>query len=630
MLKIMRKNAGSWLIKVIFSIIVIVFIFWGVGSFRESRADRVAVVNGEAISLQSYQTAYDSAVENLKRQYGDKLNQDMIKMFQIPRRVIDSLITQQLMLQEAEKLKISVSDRELADAIQSISAFQDSGVFNKQRYNYLLSQNKLTPETFESSQRQSMIINKLNTFVISGIKVPDGEILDWYEWQNASVDIDYVMFAPADIKDLDPTEDELKSYYEANKEAYETKPQVKVRYLEFRPDRFVGDVTISDEDIQDYYDTHPAEFQKEKTVVARHILLKLDENAAPEIVEEKRKKAEDIVKMAREGKDFAELAKEYSEGPTRESGGLLGAFKKEDMVAPFSDAAFSLAPGEISEPVRTQFGWHVIKVEKVNEATVTSLEDATAGIREKLTKEASKSLAYDKAEAAYDQALNDEDFEKTAADLNMKLQSTDYFTEKGPASGFSDPALFAATAFGLSDTDISDVVTIGDNYYILQKTGEIPASIPNLADVKDAVRSNLIKKMQDERAGKKAEEFLAVLKAGNGMETAAKDAGLEAHNSGFFKRNGPIPDIGREPEILQAAFLLSDTKKIPDTVFKDGKAYYVIQFKARKAPDTAELDAQKETLKNQLLSKKQEALYNQWLGDVKAASDIRIEDGYLD
>lgn len=630
MLKIMRKNASSWLIKILFSIIVIVFIFWGVGSFRESRADRVALVNGEAVSLQSYQTAYDNAVENLRQQYGEQLNQDVIKMFQIPRQVMDGLITRQLMLQEAEKLKIRVSDKELTDAIQGMGAFQEAGVFNSQRYNFILSRNKLTPEAFEASQRQSMIVDKLNTFVTSGVKAPDGEVLELYEWQNASVDIDYVMFAPDDIKDINPTEEELQSFYDANKETYETEPQVKVRYLAFRPDRFVGDVRIEDADIKEYYDTHTSEFNKEKTVEARHILLKADKNAAPEIVEEKRKKAEEIVKMAREGKDFAELAMELSEGSSREQGGLIGEFKKGDMMAPISDAAFSMAAGGISEPVRTESGWHVIKVDKVNEASMISLEDATAGIREKLIQEATKNLAYDKAEAAYDKAQNDENFEKTVADLNMELQTTDFFTEKGPATGFADPAMFAAAAFELSDSDISNVLNIGDNCYILQKTDTIPASIPTLVDVKETVRTDLIKKMQDERAGKKAEEFLALLKAGGGMETAAKDAGLEIRNSGFFKRSDSITDIGRETEMIQAAFLLSDTKKIADTVFKGAKGYYVIQFKARKAPDVAELDAQKETLKQQLLSEKQEALFNQWLGNIKIASDIRIEDGYLD
>jgi peptidyl-prolyl cis-trans isomerase D len=631
MLKIMRKNAGSWLIKVLFIIIVVVFIFWGVGTQQDNKGDRVAVVNGEAISVESFQTMYDNAVENLRRQYGDRINRDVIKMFQIPQQVMNTLVNRQLMLQEAEKLEIRVGDEELADAIQSMAEFQEAGVFNNRRYNSILSRVRLTPEAYEASKRQDMIINKLSTFLTSGVKVTDGEILDMYEWQNSSVDIDYVLFSPNDIKDPDPTGEELQSYYETNKESYETEPKLKVRYLAFRPDRFVDDVTISDEEIQEYYDMHPSEFEKEKTVEARHILLKVDKDAAPELVDEKRKKAEEIAKAAREGKDFAELAKEFSEGPTREAGGLLGEFKKGDMVAPFSNAAFAMAPGEISEPVRTQFGWHVIKVEKVNDAALSPLEDVAADIREKLTREASKSLAYDKAEDAYDRALNDEDLEKTAADLDIELQSTDFFTEKGPETGFSDPALFASTAFELSDFDISDVLNIGDNYFILQKADAIPASIPDLADVKDAVRSDLVKKMKDERARENAEEFLALVKEGSGMETAAKDAGFEVHNSGFFKRSASIPDIGYKPEISQAAFLLSDAKKVADTVYNGEKGYYVIQFKARKAPDVAELDDQKkETLKEQLAQKKQEDIFNKWISSIKATSDIRIEEGYLD
>ena len=191
--------------------------------------------------------------------------------------------------------------------------------------------------------------------------------------------------------------------------------------------------------------------------------------------------------------------------------------------------------------------------------------------------------------------------------------------------------MFASTAFALSDSDISDVLNIDDNYFILQKTDTIPASIPDLADVRDAVRSDLIKKMQDERARENAEEFLTLIKEDSGMETAAKDAGFEVQNSGFFKRSESIPDIGYKPEITQAAFLLSDAKKVADTVYKGEKGYYVIQFKARKAPDVAELDEQgKETLREQLEQKKQEDLFNKWIGNIKAASDIIIEEGYRD
>jgi len=630
MLEIMRKNASSLLIKIIFVVIVIVFIFWGVGSFDQNPSDQVASVNGEPISFESYRYAYDNYVENLKSQYGSNLSQELLDMFQVPRQVVSSLVNRELLMQEAEKLNIKVTDMELANAIHSISAFQESGIFNNQRYEVLLRRNNLTKETFEVDQRETMLINKLYAFITDGIKVSDGEILDWYEWINASVDIDYVLFDPYSIEGIEPTEEEMADFYDANSENYRTEPRVKVRYLVFRPDNYTDEAAVTDEDVQDYYDEHKSEFEKEKTVEARHILLSVDEDAAPEVVEEKRKKAEEILKMAKEGKDFAELAKEYSEGATRETGGLLGEFKKDDMVEPFSEAAFSMKEGEISDPVRTQFGWHLIKVEKVNEASVKPLEEVSKQIRKELKKEDAKEIAYDMADRAFDQALSDDDFELTAEHLGMKLESTDYFTEAGPAAGISDPAAFAEGAFALSGSEISDVLSIGDNYYILQKTGDMPSEIPPLADVKDRVRADVVVKMQGEQAQRKAEEFLAEAKTAGGLESVSGTPGIEVKNSGFFKRSGSIPDIGYESEIISAAFLLTEDNKIADEVFKGTNGYYVVQLKERKDPDTGELEDQKETIKSQLMSQKQQIVINDWLEKLRSESEITVEEGYLD
>jgi len=633
MLNIMRKNASSLLIKIIFVVIVIVFVFWGVGSFQEKRTDRVATVNGEPISIDSYRYTYNNYVENLKQQYGTNLSQEVLEMFQIPRTVVSSLVNKALLMQEAERLNIRVTDMELAGAIQGMDVFQSAGTFNKEQYMYVLNRNDLTPELYESNKREEMLVDKLYSSVTSGIKVTDGEILEWYDWINASVDIDYVLFDPDSIDDIEPTEEELLSYYENNDEIYRTEPRVKVRYIVFRPGNYLDKVEIEDADVQDYYDMNISEFGKEKTVEARHILLSVGEDASPEVVEEKRQKAEEILEMAKNGKDFAELAKEYSEGATRETGGLLGEFKEGDMVAPFSEAAFSMAEGEISDPVRTQFGWHLIKVEKIHEASAKPLEEVSDQIRRQLRMEASQEIAYDTADAAFDQALGDDDFEKTAADLGLQVQETDYFTEAGPDGpgvDISDPAVFGAAAFELPGTEISDVLKIGDNYYLMQKIGDIPSEIPELEDVREQVNADVIKKLKDEQAKRDAEEFLAAAKGAGDIVSAAGVSGLEISSSGFFERSGSIPDIGYESEIIQAAFLLSDENKIADKVFTGEKGYFVIQLKERKSPETDELDVQRDTIKSQLMTQKQQTVFDEWLNKLRTESEIVVEDGYLE
>lgn len=630
MLNIMRKNASSLLIKILLGIIVIVLSLFGLNTIQKSRTSRVALVNGEPISVDTYQYAYNNYVENLKSQYGSNLSQDVLKMFQVKRTVVNSLVSRALMLQEAERLNIRVTNEELATEIHSMDVFQNEGIFNEELYDYVLKRNDLTQKAFEVDMRETMLISKLNAFITSGIKVTEGEILEWYDWINASVDIDYVLFDPNSISGIEPTDEELSSFYEINKENYRTEPLVKVRYMAFRPDNYTDTVNIEDEDILDYYDMNKSEFETEKTVEARHILLMVDEDATEDVVEEKRKKAEEIMEMAKSGKDFAELAKEYSEGTTRETGGLLGEFKKGDMVAPFSEAAFSMAEGDISEPVRTQFGWHVIKVEKVNEASVSSLEDVSDQIRKKLTKEFSQEIAYDMADEAYDQAMKDDDFEKTASDLGIQLQETGYIGQDGTGADTSDPVIFAEAAFELNGAEISYVLNIGDSFYLLQKTGEIPSDIPKLADVREQVISDVVKKMQDEQARKDAEEFLATAKAAGGIESASKEPAIDVKSSGFFKRSDSIPDLGYESEINQAAFLLSDGDKIADKVFKGSAGYYVVQLKDRKIPDPDELNDQKDTIRTQLISQKKQIVFKNWIDKLEDESEITFEEGYQD
>ena len=198
------------------------------------------------------------------------------------------------------------------------------------------------------------------------------------------MDLDYVLFEPGQFKNIQPTADEIQKFFDEHKETYKTDPEIKVRYLHLNPKNFEAGVTVTAEDIRDYYESNTDKFKDPKTVQARHILIKVDQNAKPEEVESAHQRAEDVLKLAREGQDFAALARQYSEGPTKTKGGDLGTFRREAMVKPFADKAFSMKAGDISDPVRTRFGWHIIKVEKVNQASVLSFDDAKKKIQKKL------------------------------------------------------------------------------------------------------------------------------------------------------------------------------------------------------------------------------------------------------
>jgi peptidyl-prolyl cis-trans isomerase D len=630
MLRFMRKQAGSWLIKILLGAIVIVFIFWGVGSFRSQRGGRVALVNGDQITLDEYREAYNNLLEQLRRRFGNNLDEDMLKQLQVKRQALNQLINNKLLVQESKRLKFRVSEKELADAISNITAFQRAGMFDSRLYRDILDRLRMTPEAFEETQKNAMMIDKLRTLITSSAKISDQEVLEWFNWVNASVNIDFVFFEPGRYKDIHPSDEEIQTFFENHKEEYKTDAMVKVRYLKFNPNAFRSKVELSDEEIREYYDENMETFKIPKTVEARHILLKVNRDADPETVKKTKDRILDILKLAKEGKDFAKLARQYSEGPTRDKGGYLGKFKKEDMVKPFADMAFKLKPGEISEPVRTQFGWHLIKVEKVNEASVTSFEDAKKDIRKKLTDDMAKSLAYDEAEAVSDDAFEKEDLINAAKERNMKILTTDFFSRKGPIKGINNPSKFASVAFDLTDMEISNVQEFENGYYILQLVDKVQPKIPAFDKVKEKVRLELIKDKQDEKAKVDSETLLAALKSGKTMQAESKKFNLTPKSTGFFKRNGSIPEIGFEREISEAAFQLTDKKQFPENVLKGSKGYYVIQFKDRKISDPENFSKEKEEIKNRLLAQKKSGIFDALLAQLKSKSEITIKEGFLE
>lgn len=628
MLNLMRKNAGTWLIKILLGAIVIVFIFWGVGSFRDREVGRVAMVNGEPIMVEEYNDTYNRILDQIKQRYGNRLNDEMLKMLQIKKQTMDQLIEKRLLLSEARRLNFNVSDDELAATIRNIPAFQENGLFDSRRYRAVLAQNRLTPEIFEARQREYVLMDKIRAFVTDAVKVSDIEVEDAYQWKNAQIKIDYVLYDPSLITDIPISDDDLKTYYESHKNNYKIEAKKKAAYLQFTPEMYLAKVTVPDAEVKDYFDTHPGEFDTEKTVEASHVLIKVDQNATPEVVEKAREKAQDVFKQAKAGKNFADLAKQYSDDPGGKNGGHLGAFKRDAMVEPFGEKAFSMSPGEISEPVRTQFGWHIIKLEKINDAVILTFEQATPKIIQKLNDEKAKSLAYEEASSAYNTAMNVENLAKTADTLKQPFITTEPFDRSGP-TGVKNPAQFAAAAFDLAPDTISDIIDSQGSYYILQVVEDIPEIIPEFAQVTDKVRADLLKEKQDEQALKDAKQCIADLKSGKALKDFQGKKSIKTGTTDFFKRGDRIPDIGFEQGISSAAFGLTPEKKYPDEPIKGQKGYYVIVFAERKAADPAGLASEKDQISEMLITQKQRRAYEDMLTSLRNTSKINIENGYM-
>lgn len=628
MLSLMRKHATSWLIKILLGAIVVVFVFWGVGSFRSRKASLVASVNGHIITAEEYNQAYNALLEQMRQRFGNNLNEEMVTMLRLDQQAMDQLIDQTLILQEASKLKLRVTDAEVVDSITGNAAFQSNGQFDRRLYQRILEFNRLTPEGFEKMQRDTLLAGKLRSYVGSNVQVSDGEAHAYYQWQNASVDIEYAVFKPETYKDIPLPKDEVAAYFEENKTAYKTDPMVNVQYIRFSSDGYKDKAVVTEGEIQEYYDTNSREFDEPKTVEARHILIKVAPDAAAEEVELARARAVDILDKYKAGTPFDELAKQYSEGPSKSSGGYLGAFEKEDMVAPFAEKAFSMAPGEVSEPVKTQFGWHLILVEKVNAASTTSLEEASREIKDKLAGEKADILAFDAAESFYDQTLEGDDLAVIAEDTGVTVIKTGQFNRQGTSlQGVAERSKFITAAFDLELNQISELQDFSDGYYLMQVVETLPGKIPELETVKEAVTADLQKEKQQAAAQKEAEALLAALKNDPQGETAAK-AVFAA--TGEFKRNASIPEIGYENEISRAAFMLTREKPLPEKTFDGTEGTYVIRLKNRKLPDDEGFDKEKAQIKETLLARKQSRAFSTWLQHVKENSEITVKEGVVE
>jgi peptidyl-prolyl cis-trans isomerase D len=227
MLHLMRKHAGSLLIKVALGIIVVVFVFWGLGSYRERKGNRVAVVDGAVITMDEYRTVYERLLDRYRSQFGGALNDEILKSLNVKKQALEDLISRQLLLQEAARRKLQVTNEDLARAIQNIGAFQSAGRFDPELYRRLLAANRMTPEMFEETLRMDLLVENLQNIVLTGVKVSDQEAYEAYRWREAQADVDYVVFAPTSFKDVEANDKEIETYFSEHKQTYETPPQVK-------------------------------------------------------------------------------------------------------------------------------------------------------------------------------------------------------------------------------------------------------------------------------------------------------------------------------------------------------------------------------------------------------------------
>ena len=629
MLRYLRENTGNWIIKIFLGIIVVVFVFLGVGSFGSKRNDSVATIDDESITMKEYQQAYKTLVDQMRARFGKNLNDDILKALNVKQQALDSLIEQKLILAQADKLEINISEKELQENLVSIKAFQKDGIFNIDQYKRVLSLNSLNPEIFERSQLNSIRRQKVRDLVLSTVNVSDLEARDWYIFKNTKTAVDYLLFDPKDYADIHPDEDQLKTFYDENKDKYKSEAKINAVYLKFSPEAYKDKIKVTDASIKDYYEQNQAEFKVPEKVEARHILIKLAQDAEEEKVNEALKRAQDIYAMALKDKDFEKLAKEYSEGPSKDNGGYLGVFEKQSMVKPFADQAFSMKAGEISKPVRTMFGWHIIKVIARFDASIQTLAMASEKIKKQLEQQEMQNLAYYKAGEAFDAVIDGDSFEQVALIADKKLMTAKEFDISGKGLEIENNEGFAKAAFSLALDAISDVKQLGDAYYLINVVKKIDPAIQDLDLVKDRVLNELTLKLQIKKAKEDAQLVLSKKTDEKTIETLAKENQLTLKSTKLFTRNSNVEDVGNSPEFIQASFSLNEKNKIYPEIIDVSSKYYIIGFKEQKYPEETEIIENLKTIKNEITRSKQSQYYQAWITELKNNSKIHYDPEVL-
>ena len=625
LLSLMRKHAQSWLIKVVIAIIAVVFVLY-FGTMRQSdRNAKTAMVNGTLITTQEYKKAYHDLMDTFQKQYKDLWNDDLIKALDVKNLALRNLINQILIEQEAHRLGLEVTDDEIQKAVMGYSAFQVNGRFDMDRYQDLLGYRRLTPEDFEEMLRQELLNGKLRQFLVAFSNVTDQEVRDNFTFNNEKIKISFVQFTPDKFRDdVHLNESETKDFFEKHKERYRVPRKIKIAYLEIDPQSFEGEIQISDEEIISYYEDNMDTFSEPKKVKARHILFKLSETASEEKEKEIRAKAESVLKEASEDEDFIALAKKYSEGPTKGKGGDLGYFSSGQMVKPFEEAAFNIAPGQISDLVRTKFGYHIIKVEDVKEASTKPLDEVRAQILKTLAMNTSADLAYEKGQTLIDQMPYDADMDTYVAGQNLEVKHTDYLTQDENIPVIGGDRQLKQRIFSLESKEISDLIELNGRYYIFQVSDIKESSLPEMDSVAEKVKEDFIDHLAGKEAQKTAEGFLDQLKNGRDWNELAEEQHLGIEESKFFTRQGSISKMGYMPDLQEAVFKLNETHRYPDLVFENNKGTFVVRWEGYEGVDESNYQGKKEKQCLSLMQKKHARLFEGWIEQLIQRADIEI------
>jgi len=625
MLQILRNKAQSTVIQALVVIIALVFIFWGVGTNMMNSRESAINVNGEDISFQDFQIAYDRTQQSIAAQFGGTLPKGLAETLGIKQQVIRQLVQAALLRQGADRMGIIVSEEEIQNTITSMVQFQENGSFSMDKYKSLISANRLTPHKFETNMRHDMLSEKtIRDLGKFASLASDFEVEELYRQDNEKVAVTFTKITPDQFKsEVKVDEAQLATWFETAKENYRSEPQMKLKYLDFSYAEVGKKIPVDETRIAAYYNDNIASFTTPEKRHARHILLKASPSDSEAIHKEKSDQAEQIAKLALASDDFAALARQYSEGPSKDNGGDLGFFSRDQMIKPFADAVFTMQPGEVSKVVKTDFGYHIIKLEAIQPATTKSLADAHDQIVATLRDKEAQALAFQLANSAYEGIIGAGSLQAYAEKTpDQPIAETDFFLKSSPPSGASMDEEFLNQAFKLKAGELSSLIKTPAGYYILFADAVKEPDTPALDQVKEKATADFIAEKAAELAKQKADEILKKLRDGEAFASVVAAANLPLNDSGFLSHKGGEQSTF-PVSLTDQVFSLSKAEPYPVEPAIVGEDYYVFGFKERQIPEVDD-NVNLEPYRQALLQTKQQEILSAFITNLEKEAKITV------
>jgi peptidyl-prolyl cis-trans isomerase D len=627
MLDRMRRHR-DWL-KWSLGLVCVAFVLFYIPDFLRgsgadaASSDTIAKVEGREITSGEFRRTYQAQLQAYRSAYGNNMSDQLLKQLGIDQQILNQMVDERAALAEADRVGISVSDEEVRQRIFAMPAFQENGQFiGDSRYQQLLRMQRppLSPSEFEDNVRHGLAVEKLRASLTDWLSVPDTELEKEYRRRNDKVKLAVVSFTADNFRSqVSASDGEVASYFDAHKNDFKIPEKRKIRYVLIDIDAMRAKVNIPQADVEKEYKNNEEQYKTPEQVRASHILLKTEgkDDAAVKA------KAEEILKQAKSGADFAELAKKNSEDEaSAKNGGDLDYFGKGRMVPEFDAAVFGMEPGQISDLVKTQYGYHIIKLVDKKPATTRPYAQVQQQLHDQLAYQRAQAQAADLAQTLEKQIKSPGDLDKVGKAQGLAVQESGFFARDEPILGLGPAPEAANKAFDMKQGEVAGPLRASRGFVFETMVARQDPYVPKVEEVKERVRDEVIKQKARDASKAKAAEIASKLKTAGDFEKAAKAAGLEAKTTELITQDSPIPDLGNAPTVTDAAFKLPQGAVSDPIATDNGTA--VVKVLEKKEVATEEWTTSKDKFREELLTDRRNRFFSAYMGKAKQKMKIEV------